>query len=63
MSSKIFLEGYINCLSYLATYPSEADQKITKKIVNAGLLLEIAVLDHLIITDEGFYSFADDSAL
>ena len=30
-------------------YPSEADQKITKKIVNAGLLLEIAVLDHLIV--------------
>jgi len=43
--------------------PSEADQKITKKIVNAGLLLEIAVLDHLIITDEGFYSFADEGAL
>jgi len=42
--------------------PSEADVKITKKIVNAGLLLEIAVLDHLIITDEGFYSFADEGA-
>ena len=46
-----------------AAYPSEADQKITKKIVNAGFLLEIAVLEHLIITDEGFYSFADDGAL
>jgi len=43
--------------------PSEADHKITKKLVNAGLLLEIAVLDHLIITDEGFYSFADEGAL
>ena len=46
-----------------AAYPSEADQKITKKIVNAGLLLEIAVLDHLIITDDSFYSFTDDGAL
>jgi DNA repair protein RadC len=46
-----------------AAYPSEADQKITKKLVNAGLLLEISVLDHLIITDDGFYSFADDGAL
>jgi len=57
------LRGFINCNCYPATYPSEADHKITKKIVNAGLLLEIAVLDHLIITDEGFYSFADDGAL
>ena len=46
-----------------ATYPSEADQKITKKLVNAGLLLEIAVLDHHIITDDGFYSFADEGSL
>ena len=60
---KYFLKGFINCMCYPATYPSLADQKITKKIVNAGLFLEIAVLDHLIITDEGFYSFADDDAL
>jgi DNA repair protein RadC len=46
-----------------ATNPSEADHKITRKLFNAGLLLEIAVLDHLIITDDGFYSFADDGAL
>jgi DNA repair protein RadC len=30
---------------------------------NAGLLLEIAALDHLIVTDDGFCSFADDGAL
>ena len=60
---KYFLRGYINCMYYPATYHSDADQKITKKIVNAGVLLEIAVLDHLIITDDGFYSFADDGTL
>jgi DNA repair protein RadC len=46
-----------------ATNPSEADQKIIKKLVNAGSLLEIGVLDHLIITDDGFFSFADEGAL
>jgi DNA repair protein RadC len=43
--------------------PSEADIKITKKLVEAGKLLEIAVLDHLIIADSGFYSFADEGSL
>jgi DNA repair protein RadC len=53
--------GHIHPSSF--TNPNEADQKITKKIVNAGILLETAVLDYLIITDEGFYSFADEVAL
>ena len=45
------------------TQPSEADRQITKKIHAAGLLLDIAVLDHLIITAESYYSFADNSEL
>lgn len=43
--------------------PSEADQKITKIIKEAGRIMEIPLLDHLIITDEGFYSFADEGML
>lgn len=43
--------------------PSEADLKITRKLVDAGKLLEINVLDHLIISDSGFYSFADEGSL
>jgi DNA repair protein RadC len=43
--------------------PSEADQKITKKIRDAGLMLDVAVLDHLIIGDDKYYSFADEGAL
>jgi len=43
--------------------PSEADCRITKKIVNAGVLLEITVLDHIILANDQFYSFADDGAL
>ena len=42
---------------------SEADHSITQKVTAAGKLLDIAVLDHLIITPDNYYSFADDGAL
>lgn len=40
--------------------PSQADIDITRKLKKAGEVLEIAVLDHLIVSDQGFYSFADE---
>jgi DNA repair protein RadC len=43
--------------------PSEADIKITRKLVDAGKLLEIAVLDHIIVGQDQFYSFADEGGL
>lgn len=43
--------------------PSEADLKITKNIKEAGKIMEIPLLDHLIIADNGFYSFADEGVL
>jgi len=43
--------------------PSEADIKITKKLVDAGKLLEIAVLDHIIVGQDQFYSFADEGVI
>ena len=43
--------------------PSEGDIAVTKKIVEGGNLLDILVLDHLIVTREGFYSFADEGLL
>jgi DNA repair protein RadC len=43
--------------------PSEADLKITKKIRDAGFMLDVAVLDHLIIGDDKYYSFADEGTL
>ena len=39
---------------------SEADLKITKRIKEAGQTLEIQVLDHLIITENGYFSFQDE---
>lgn len=43
--------------------PSEADCRITKKLHDAGAMLEVAVLDHLIIGEDSYYSFADEGAL
>jgi len=44
--------------------PSDADTKITKKCTGAGILLDITVLDHLIITpDDLYYSYADEGIL
>ncbi len=42
---------------------SDADDKITQKLYKAGKLLDIEVLDHLIITKEGYYSFAETGRL
>jgi DNA repair protein RadC len=42
---------------------SEQDKILTKKITEAGKLLEILVLDHLILTSEGYYSFADNGQI
>ena len=43
--------------------PSEADEKLTKKIAKAGEFLDIQILDHLIFTNQGFYSFADHGTI
>ncbi len=45
------------------TSPSVQDISLTKKLKEAGTLLEIAVLDHLIIADKRYYSFADEGML
>ncbi|MDQ6761991.1 MAG: hypothetical protein M3015_05100 [Bacteroidota bacterium] len=36
---------------------------MTKKTVTAGMYLDIKVLDHIIVTSEGYYSFADEGVL
>ncbi|MFN7100116.1 MAG: RadC family protein [Flavobacterium sp.] len=43
--------------------PSEADKQITKKVKTAGESLEIKVLDHLIVTERSFFSFADEGLM
>ena len=43
--------------------PSKADKELTKKIIEAAKYLDINVIDHIIVSEEGYYSFADDGIL
>jgi DNA repair protein RadC len=43
--------------------PSRADEELTRKIKEAARLLDIAVLDHIIVSEDGYYSFADEGLL
>jgi DNA repair protein RadC len=41
--------------------PSDSDKRITRILVESGKVLDLLVLDHVIISQDGFYSFADNS--
>lgn len=43
--------------------PSEADKQLTKKLKSASESLDIKVLDHLIVTEKSYFSFADEGLL
>lgn len=43
--------------------PSAADKQLTDKFKNAGDLLDIKVLDHIILGDNSYYSFSDEGQL
>ena len=43
--------------------PSDADIKLTRKLKEAGEMLDLPVLDHLIIGDGNYYSFADEGIM
>jgi DNA repair protein RadC len=43
--------------------PSQQDIDLTKKLYQAGKILDINVMDHLIVTDTGYFSFADEGLL
>src|SRR6478736_1267630 len=43
--------------------PSRADEELTKKITEAASYFDIKVLDHIIVIEEGFFSFADEGLL
>ena len=61
-----------NCCSVILSHnhpsgnsnPSEADISITKKIKDAGMMIDIKVLDHLIVCQEGrYFSLADEGRM
>lgn len=43
--------------------PSSSDEVLTKRIIEAGELLDIKIIDHLIIGGDGYYSFSDDGIM
>lgn len=43
--------------------PSQSDKNITKNLVNAGKVMQIKILDHIIIGDNRYFSFADDGLI
>ncbi len=43
--------------------PSRADEELTLKLKNAGQFLDIRVLDHLIVTRDQYFSFADEGLI
>lgn len=43
--------------------PSKADKDITEKLKNAASYFDIQVLDHIIVSDDGYFSFADEGLL
>ncbi len=66
---KIALENLSNSMILIHNHPSgnlkpsQADIDLTKKLKNAGVMMDIPVLDHLIITEKKYYSFADEGIL
>ncbi|HEY8689377.1 MAG TPA: JAB domain-containing protein [Chitinophagaceae bacterium] len=61
----------MNCTGILISHnhpsgnlkPSKPDEDLTLKIKQAGLFLDIKLLDHIIVTGEGYYSFADEGLI
>jgi DNA repair protein RadC len=43
--------------------PSQSDITLTQKLKNAGSFLDLPILDHIIFTDNGYFSFADQNML
>ena len=43
--------------------PSEADKNLTRKIIQGGKLLDIKVVDHVIIAEQGHFSFVDENLI
>mgnify|MGYP003310950030 FL=1 len=66
---KLALEKLASALILVHNHPSGStnvsseDRKITEKIQNASSLLDIKVLDHLVVADNDYFSFADNGLL
>ncbi|SDZ98199.1 DNA repair protein RadC [Arachidicoccus rhizosphaerae] len=70
---RVILKGAIQCNAVAMVVahnhpsgslrPSDLDKKLTAKIRSAARTMEIILLDHIIVSDNGFYSFLDNNLL
>lgn len=61
----LLASGMVLCHNHPSgnTSPSDSDIRITQKIKEAGVLFDIQVLDHIIVSGTDYYSFADSGVL
>ncbi|HVW94425.1 MAG TPA: JAB domain-containing protein [Mucilaginibacter sp.] len=62
---KTCASGIILCHNHPSSNlkPSEADIFLTKRLAEAGKLLDLQILDHIILTKDGYLSFSDEGLL
>lgn len=62
---EIFATSIILCHNHPSgkLMPSTADRELTRKLKDAGECLDVKVLDHVIVSQQGYYSFADEGTL
>lgn len=62
---ELLATGIIVCHNHPSSKltPSLSDKKLTQKIKEAGVILDVKLLDHLIITEKEYFSFADENML
>jgi len=62
---KACASGLVLCHNHPSgnTAPSNADLKLTKKLIKAAKLLDIRVLDHIILTEDHYLSFGDEGLM
>jgi DNA repair protein RadC len=65
MGLDLWASGLILCHNHPSgnPQPSEADIHLTKKLIQAGLLLDMPVIDHVIIAGNTYFSFADEGMI
>ena len=69
MVFKIAIDNQASCMILAHNHPSgnlnpsQADIKLTKKLKNGGEMLDIRILDHVIISEKGYFSFADEGMI
>ena len=61
----VFATGIVLCHNHPSgkIVPSGADKLLTEKIKNAGRTLDIKLMDHIILGENAYFSFADESLL